>query len=118
MAASMKMAILWAVALCRYKFTKVSQVIAASIIRPMSHRSDDKVSTSGEFGSLYHSSRCNNPEDRHLLNFILLVLSTRTDRLAEITRPLGFHSCTLYCTEFFTSFLDCPVGINTETAQH
>jgi hypothetical protein len=49
-----------------YKFTDVSVVLAASIIRAMIALIMEAVSTSETSVNFYHTTRHNNPEDSHL----------------------------------------------------
>jgi hypothetical protein len=58
------MAVLWVVAPCNLnKFTEVSEVLAASIIRAMR--------TSEKSVNFYQTIRRNNPEDGHLKKIVL-----------------------------------------------
>jgi hypothetical protein len=58
----MKMAVFWVGAPCSVvKFTDVSEVLAATIIRMMQAASTSETSV-----NFYQTTRCYNPEDSHL----------------------------------------------------
>jgi hypothetical protein len=64
--ASMKMAAFWVVVPCSLvKFTDVSEVLAASIIRAISLIME-AANTSETSADFCQTTRCNNPEDSHL----------------------------------------------------